>query len=353
MKKIILVLIIVTINLAILNSQQWESVLELSFGNKQQQVGIDEGPLGFGSITCIVFDKNNYMYISDNINNRILVFNEKLKFSKEIKNNNRYLASTGRILIDDDLNIWGFSSGYGFKIDNNGNVLVEKKRQLLPFHSETWRDIGLYNNKIIGSLKYEKKLVLLDENGKEFDVEKVEKHRDNLLAEQRHNNLSRSNTDIDISNIKDNVKKKMVSFIDENGKLFSVNKKEYTEYAKILRTEARDKKLTDSRSNSEIKFTDEPFVFYRDNNGNVKFQPGWNLFGTDNLASTYWYHFSGKIKIFDKYGQLLKEISLVELYKKSNVDTLRTLTIDQKGNIYYAWMHSDVGFRLYQYTRDW
>ena len=354
MKKIIIVLIIVTINLAILNSQQWESVLELSFGSSKQQVGIEEWPTGYSSVTNMAFDKNDNLYLADERNDRILVFNKNFKYVKEITSKSSYLSSTRRMLIDKNLNIWVLFNSCVFKIDNNGKLLIDttEAEKMLPYLPDYWYKMHLYESKLFVKNR-DGVFFGIDDTGKKFDIEKVEKYRDNLLAEQRHNNLSRSNTDINFDDVKNNVKGKISSFIDENGRIFSTDKNEYIKYAKELRKVARDKKVPDSRSNKPIEFNEEPFGF---NEGEIvikEWKNEWYWFATDKNQNSYWRHESGVVKVFDKFGQRIKEISLVELYKKSNVDTLRTLTIDQKGNIYYAWMHSDVGFRLYQYKRTW
>ena len=353
MKKYIFIILIILFNYNIINTQEWESVLELSYGNKQQQVGIDDSPIGYGSITCIAFDKNNYLYISDNINNRILVFNDKLKFSKEIKSNNRYLASTGRILIDDDLNIWGFSSSSGFKIDNNGKVLVEGKDELLPYHVGTWDTVNLYNNKLIGKVEYKKKLFAINEKGKEADLTVLENERDNRINDLAiSRSISQEKLNV-VKKLNDKVKAKsdkIKSFIDEKGRLYATDDNEFAEYAKIQ----REVKKENNTSRSKVEFKDEPFSLKHYNGIKGKYI---GLFvGIDNTLNTYWNSYDDKsIKVFDKYGQLLKEIIFKDLYDKSSIASpfQYIFNIDQKGNIYYAWMHSDVGFRLYQYKRTW
>ena len=354
MKKTIIILMIITISIFSVYSQQWESVLELSFGDKQQQVGLEDWPEGLSSVTNIIIDKNNFLYIADARNDRILVFNNKLKFHKEIRTKDGYLDSNRKMLIDEDLNIWVLFNSRVFKMDNSGKLLIDSKEveKIIPYLPNHWHKLQLYNKKIF--VKDRKgKFYGIDEEGKNLLETKMKESKNNALNDlAMSRSVSQDELKI-IQGIDEKVRAKsdkIKSFVDEKGILYSADRDEYKEYAKIQ----RNVKKENNTSRSNIEFKGEPYAMRKI--PGTKYYDGGNYFGTDKNHNTYWICSEKKvevIQIFDKFGQLLKELDIKELEESQNVDMNNHCAIDQKGNIYYAWMHSDVGFRLYQYTRDW
>lgn len=342
MRKRICMLLYITFSITLLVSQNWENVLEKKFGNEDQQIGLEFGGESYHSVMAIAFDKFNNLYIGDKKNYRILVYNKSFDFIKMIKTEPDNLLDRGsRILIDDNLDIINLSSSGGFKIDNDGKILIPYSKKFLPNRSYTWKHVSLYENKLVGNKRPDGELFVIDEKGLKIDNEIIFKIRD-----EKKSITSVSKVD----ELNENDFGKFNAFLNEKGKLYTREINEYKKLAKLYREKKSAREIKSQKINGNPKTSkgSEKKSFYFENNPESTYD-NLRVIDVDNKSNVYCQDsLRTRLIVFDKYGNQIKSIDASELKKTSNI--YASFFLDKEFNVYYIWMNSDVGFILYKYN---
>ena len=313
----IIILIIIPLYSYEIKEYEKELVKYIPSDGRIQSLKYGKGVLPPGP-ECFTISDNNFIYVCDTHNDRIVVFDINMNYIKEIKHNEkkRYFSFANNLKIDNIENLYLTSNnGLLTKFDNKGNKFF----RIFDINKENY----IINN-FIFYYDGNKKIHAIDETGNILDNTTA---KEKLKKEKIKKNENNSTNDIQIE-----------IFVEENelilldGKLlindFSVHQK----YYKIRKNQSVKK------NNSEEEINLANFRVYK-------------IFGYDNNINCYWGAY---------YGEGIKQREVVLVFNKNGLlinifyNTINGLDLQVAPNgDLYGMVLGDGGVSFYKITRKW
>jgi len=324
-KYILLLILLISYNYNLLAINEYE-ILELGtipIGNQTGMLGYDATKIlpGYGPIrpTTYSISEDNYIYICDNLNQRINVYDLELNFIREIKGNGFRLPKIEKIKIDKEENIIAIISNFLLKIDKQGRKKFTIKKTKLSSEVMTKYNYFPFKDYIFF---YDKDIVKwISPDGSIIENENDLNSISMLLTDEINSKLK-------IQGIEKILKyKNEKNIIFAGDKLLSTDFKKHKDYFDFLKST-----LTD------INFKDESAKHsYRSINSFIDY---------DSYSNSYWVGSTGEkriILVFSKFGGLLDCF-----YHTRGV----LPAVTSNGDI-YTWEINEEGVAFYKIARRW
>lgn len=326
MKKIIYILIIFIFGIQFLfsmNEYNATSIGSIQIGNNIGEIGYDaKGLPGDGPLTAKIFTigPNNNLYIFDKLDGKIQIYTLNLSFIKEINVRTHLVLHIYHMKINEKGDIILYD-GFGLKkINFNGELIYEVKKNLLPAEIIYDRNYFPYDDFVF---YYDKNnnINCIDPNGNIMEDEAVER----LINEINSSIIIKSpNEEEMIDDMLEDFNEKEKLLILQN-RILSSNG--YFLVNKVYKYLREKKGQTKSNSNNtEIKVA------------------GYYLIGYDSEYNSYWESDAGFF-VFSKYGEYLdsfKQLTIGMGYE----------AVSPAGDLYY-WEVKPEGVFFYKITRRW
>lgn len=294
-----------------------KKVVTLPQGNNNGQIGLNKKFIGGATGPMSLYIKNNgNFYVSDGINNRIVILDKNGKFISNIYNHGRYnLLGSYKIEIDNNDNIFILSSGY-MKIDKNGEALF-----YIDF------------NKIDNNLFNKNNFFLINDYTIFYDSTnslKIFNNKGEIVLKNLKNDLVNAINNKSLQKIDPNKTEKIKSFLSKNELIFNENK--------LLTKNFEQFKEYSYLKNSKIDFQ---------NLSNISVGEFINY---DNEYNSYWNGYEKYpnkiIIIFDNEGNIK--------HCFYNILIENILSIDQNGNCYTIIPdENNENITIWKYEKAW
>ena len=300
------------------NTYEIELIKSIPTGSSEDHLGYNEiiragdtsGPAGMG------FDVAGNLYISDYWNERIVVYDKNLTYTKYINLKNFYIMNSAKQLFAESDGIWGWSDEYSIaKIDYSGNKLFEidfwndKVAKKLNHEFLVYKNYFIYFMKDGGFIYLDS----LDKNKKK-NKEKMIIYKN---AEDFYTQNLRSTKNIDFS-------------ISNNNELINSDKIINKDYKKYLDFWKRQHKKNDeNHSDSFAKYSVVTYIGMDKNN--------WIYFAVDIYKA---------IIVFDNDGYLVD--AFIPRDFRYNI----LPAVNPEGDIFFI-NETSINILLYKITRRW
>lgn len=263
--------------------------------------------------TTLTIDNNNF-YIPDNLNNKILIFNENGKFIKSIYINFQYFKGNKKIKLDEDKNLIILSKAI-VKIDQQGKELFIKSLNDIDNFLISINNFQVIKNEIL--LEKDNRIYLIDDKG----IQKTTKDFNTLKITYNKKTLQNNST------LNDEQRNKIQKYLNENDLILY-----------------NDKLLTNNFS----KF----FDYFKINNKSIDINlsnfGGYDLIGYDKINNAYWNATSNGLNtiiIINKNGKILNIFHY-------NVGFIQA--VDSDGNLYSITFDENYeNTIIWKYERVW